>query len=54
MRRDRASKPSAAPIEAVEGELDLRALGNALWRKRRWIVIPTILAALAAFAKRGP
>jgi tyrosine-protein kinase Etk/Wzc len=49
MRRDRASKPSAAPIE-TEGELDLRALGNALWRKRRWIVIPTILAALLAFA----
>jgi succinoglycan biosynthesis transport protein ExoP len=49
MRRDRASKPSAAPIETVEGELDLRALGNALWRKRRWIVIPTILAALLAF-----
>ena len=49
MRRDRASKPSAAPIE-TEGELDLRALGNALWRKRRWIVIPTIVAALVAFA----
>jgi polysaccharide biosynthesis transport protein len=49
MRRDRASKPSAAPIE-TEGELDLRALGHALWRKRRWIVIPTILAALVAFA----
>jgi polysaccharide biosynthesis transport protein len=49
MRRDRASKPNAAPIE-TEGELDLRALGNALWRKRRWIVIPTIVAALLAFA----
>jgi polysaccharide biosynthesis transport protein len=48
MRRDRASKPSAAPIEA-EGELDLGALGRALWRKRRRIVIPTILAALLAF-----
>ena len=50
MRRDRASKPSAAPIETVEGELDLAALGRALWRKRRWIVIPTVLAAFAAFA----
>ncbi|HEY4863205.1 MAG TPA: exopolysaccharide transport family protein, partial [Xanthobacteraceae bacterium] len=28
---------------------DLRALGAALWRKRRWIVIPTILAAVLAF-----
>ena len=49
MRRDRASKPSAAPIEAVEGELDLAALGRALWRRRRWIVLPTLLAALLAF-----
>jgi len=49
MRRDRASKPSAAPIE-TEGELDLTALGRALWRKRRWIVIPTIVAAFVAFA----
>jgi tyrosine-protein kinase Etk/Wzc len=49
MRRDRASKPSAAPIE-TEGELDLAALGRALWRKRRWIILPTIAAALVAFA----
>src|SRR5258708_35422907 len=49
MRRDRASKPSDAPIE-TEGELDLTALGRALWRKRRWIVIPTIVAAFVAFA----
>jgi succinoglycan biosynthesis transport protein ExoP len=48
MRRDRAPKPSAAPIE-TEGELDLAALGRALWAKRRWIAIPTILAALLAF-----
>src|SRR5438477_10345433 len=48
MRRDRASRPSAAPIE-TEGELDLAALGRALWRKRRWIVIPTIIAAFLAF-----
>ncbi len=48
MRRDRAPKPSAAPIE-TEGELDLGALGRALWKKRRWIAIPTILAALLAF-----
>jgi uncharacterized protein involved in exopolysaccharide biosynthesis len=48
MRRDRAPKPSAAPVE-TEGELDLGALGRALWKKRRWIAIPTILAALVAF-----
>ncbi|HLL27501.1 MAG TPA: exopolysaccharide transport family protein [Xanthobacteraceae bacterium] len=48
MRRDRAPKPSIAPSE-IEGELDLGALGRALWKKRRWIVLPTILAALIAF-----
>lgn len=49
MRRDRAPSASTAPIEAVEGELDLRALGLMLWRKKRWIILPTILAALASF-----
>ena len=49
MRRDRAPSANAAPIETVEGELDLRALGVALWRKRQWIIIPTILAAVISF-----
>lgn len=49
MRRDRAPSASAAPIEAADGELDLRALGLALWRKKRWIIVPTLAAALAAF-----
>jgi uncharacterized protein involved in exopolysaccharide biosynthesis/Mrp family chromosome partitioning ATPase len=49
MRRDRAPTSNAAPIEAVEGELDLRALGLVLWRKKRWIILPTILAAIASF-----
>lgn len=49
MRRDRAPTNSTAPIEAVEGELDLRALGLMLWRKKRWIILPTILAAIASF-----
>ncbi|HLX14746.1 MAG TPA: exopolysaccharide transport family protein [Bradyrhizobium sp.] len=34
------------PIAAFEsGELDLRAIGGALGRKRSWIIIPTVLAA---------
>ncbi len=34
------------PIAAFEsGELDLRAIGGALARKRSWIIIPTVLAA---------
>ena len=35
-------KPAAA-FEA--GDLDLRAIGQALARKRSWIVVPTVLAA---------
>jgi succinoglycan biosynthesis transport protein ExoP len=38
-----ASRPAAAPISA---DLDLRALGQALARKRRWIIFPTVLAAV--------
>src|SRR6185312_3815503 len=49
MRRDRAPTSSTAPVEAVEGELDLRALGLVLWRKKRWIMLPTILSAIAIF-----
>ena len=37
--------PSVAPPPASEtGDLDLHALGQALMRKRRWIIIPTLLA----------
>ncbi|MDB5637971.1 MAG: lipopolysaccharide biosynthesis protein [Bradyrhizobium sp.] len=38
-----ASRPAAAPISA---DLDLRALGQALARKRGWIIVPTVLAAV--------
>ena len=31
------------------GEIDLRALGRGLWRRKRWILGPTLLAALVAF-----
>ncbi|WP_159012660.1 exopolysaccharide transport family protein [Bradyrhizobium sp. S69] len=34
--------PPAAPIA---GDLDARALGHALLRKKRWIIIPTLIAA---------
>jgi polysaccharide biosynthesis transport protein len=35
-------EPPAAPIA---GDLDARALGQALLRKKRWIIIPTLIAA---------
>jgi polysaccharide biosynthesis transport protein len=45
------SKPAPAaihkPVVASEsGDLDLRALGHALIRNRRWVIIPTLLAAV--------
>jgi polysaccharide biosynthesis transport protein len=38
-----STRPSATP---PSGDLDLRALGQALARKRGWIIIPTLLAAV--------
>jgi uncharacterized protein involved in exopolysaccharide biosynthesis/Mrp family chromosome partitioning ATPase len=40
-------KPAAAP---VSGDLDLRALGQALAHKRGWIIVPTVLAAVLSIA----
>ena len=43
-------QPKAAPLvvksaaSPVAGDLDLHALGQALVRKRQWIVVPTVLA----------
>ena len=44
--------PSAArPVAASEsGDLDLQALGQALMRKRSWIIVPTVLALVASLA----
>src|SRR6195952_3705995 len=47
-----APKPVAAPKPAPSdfGDLDLRAIGQALNRKRSWIVIPTLLALVLSLA----
>lgn len=41
-----AAKPAYKPVAAVTegGDLDMRALGHALVRKRGWIIVPTVLA----------
>ena len=36
--------PSASVAPSVSGDLDLRAIGQALMRKKRWIIVPTLLA----------
>ena len=47
-----ATPASAADKPAVpeSGDLDLRALGQALLRKRAWIIVPTLLAAVLSVA----
>src|SRR5260370_24168931 len=47
-----ASEPVVAkPVAAAEtGDLDLHALGQALMRKRNWIIVPTVLAAVLSIA----
>src|SRR6202171_3366884 len=44
------SKPAPAVFKPApasgSGDLDLRALGQALARKRGWIIVPTVLAAV--------
>src|SRR5665213_2885737 len=41
------TRPAAA---SIAGDLDLHALGQALMRKRRWIIVPTVLAAVLSIA----
>ncbi|WP_213772576.1 exopolysaccharide transport family protein [Bradyrhizobium sp. dw_78] len=42
-----ADEPIARPAAAsVAGDLDLSALGQALARNKRWIIVPTLLAAV--------
>ncbi len=36
--------PVDSEAPSISGDLDLRAIGQALMRKRRWIIVPTLLA----------
>ena len=49
MSREGAYAGAEIPAETGEGALDLAALGRAIWRKRRWIVVPTLAAAFISF-----
>lgn len=46
----RAAPVVAQPAPAGSGDIDLRALGGALARKRGWIIVPTVLALVASVA----
>ena len=41
---------AAAMTTAMTGDLDLHALGQALLRRKRWIIVPTLLAAVLSIA----
>jgi polysaccharide biosynthesis transport protein len=44
-------KPAAKPAVATEsGDIDVRVLGEALSRKRRWFIVPTVLAAVLSIS----
>jgi polysaccharide biosynthesis transport protein len=46
-----AAQASATPASVtLVGDLDLRAVGQALARKRGWIIVPTVLAAVLSIA----
>ncbi len=49
MRPTLASEMDAT-TETGESALDLAALARALWQRRRWIIVPTLIAAVASFA----
>ena len=49
MRPTSASEMDAT-TETGESALDLAALAHALWQRRRWIIVPTLIAAFASYA----
>jgi uncharacterized protein involved in exopolysaccharide biosynthesis/Mrp family chromosome partitioning ATPase len=52
--RQPAAKPAPTmgrpDATTVAGDIDLRALGHAMARKRGWIIVPTVLAAVLSIA----
>jgi polysaccharide biosynthesis transport protein len=39
-------EPDLKPVETELGDLDLRVIGRTLMRRKRWIILPTLLAAV--------
>ena len=42
---DTATPPADPPVAAPMGDLDFLAIGQAIARKRKWIILPTLIAA---------
>src|SRR4051794_21684469 len=43
-------KPAPSKVAAETGDLDLRLIWQALKRKRAWIIIPTVVAAVLSIS----
>ena len=48
MQRDGLNGRGEQVVGPVGGELELSSLASALWRRKRWIIIPTIVAGAVA------
>src|ERR1043165_5704501 len=48
--RHAANRTDAVREAATDGELEIGAVGHALWRKKWWGIAPTVLIAALAFA----
>jgi uncharacterized protein involved in exopolysaccharide biosynthesis len=45
-----ARQPASSEQAPPEGELDFGAVGRALWRRKWWVLLPAIVAAVLSFA----
>src|SRR4051794_17753361 len=47
--RQLANNTEADRPIAADGELEIGAVGHALWRKKWWVILPTVIVAALAF-----
>ena len=48
MRREAFTRRGTTAVDSIDAQIDLSGLAHALWRHKRWIFVPTILAGVAA------
>jgi polysaccharide biosynthesis transport protein len=48
MRRETFMRRAAGEAGSTDGQIDLSRLARAIWRRKLWIVLPTVIAGIAA------